>query len=64
MAAEIERQRPDAQIQLVGEEDAPGTFNVFAAGKQLWSKHETGKFPEPNDIVAMIPAKAAPPSGS
>ncbi len=55
MAAEIESARPDAAIELHGEDDAPGTFNVVADGTQLWSKHETGSFPEPGVVVGLMP---------
>lgn len=55
MAAAIEERRPDVYIELVGEEDAPGTFDVVADGQPLWSKHDTGGFPEHEVILTMLP---------
>jgi len=31
-----------------------GIFDVVADGKMVFSKHETGRFPEPDEIVAML----------
>jgi selenoprotein W-related protein len=31
-----------------------GIFDVVADGKKVFSKHETGRFPEPDEIVAML----------
>lgn len=56
MAAAIEQQRPDVYIELVGEEDAPGTFDVLADGMMLWSKHETGEMPEHDAVLKMLPS--------
>lgn len=55
MAAAIETARPDAAIELHGEEDEPGMFDVVADGQSLWSKHETGTFPEHDEIVKKLP---------
>jgi len=63
LAAEIESKRPDAAIELHGEEDKPGTFDVVADGTSLWSKHETGHFPEHAKILELMPPpKDEPPS--
>ncbi len=59
MAAKIREARPNAKVELHGEEDKPGTFDVVANSKELWSKHETGKFPEPEEIIAKLPGAAA-----
>ena len=55
MAAEIEEHRPDAYIELVGEEDRLGMFDVVADGRHLWSKYQQGGFPEPAAIISMLP---------
>lgn len=31
-----------------------GIFDVVADGKKVFCKHETGRFPEPDEIVAML----------
>jgi selenoprotein W-related protein len=31
-----------------------GIFDIVADGKKVFSKHETGRFPEPDEIVAML----------
>lgn len=59
MAAEIREQRPNADVELIGEEDQLGMFHVVADGRELWSKHKEGKFPEPGAIVAQLPAAPA-----
>lgn len=55
LAAAIEAARPDADIELVGEHDDPGTFNVFVDDKQLWNKHERGGFPEHAELIGRLP---------
>ena len=55
MAAEIEKARPDATVETVGESDQLGMFLVVADSTKLWSKHETGSFPDPAEIIAMLP---------
>lgn len=60
MAAEIESKRPDAAIEFIGEQDAPGTFNVVADGVELWNKHERGGFPKRAEIIEII-EKLPPP---
>lgn len=55
LAAAIEAERPDADIELVGEHDEPGTFNVFVDGKQLWNKNESGGFPEHAELISRLP---------
>lgn len=34
-----------------------GKFEIFRDGKQIYSKLETGEFPEPRDIIKAIEAK-------
>jgi selT/selW/selH-like putative selenoprotein len=36
-------------VQLSG-----GIFNVYQDGKLVFSKHETGRFPEPGEIVTLL----------
>jgi len=60
LAAEIESKRPDAAIEFIGEEDAPGTFNVVAEGVELWNKHARGGFPKQAEIEEII-EKLPPP---
>ena len=31
-----------------------GAFEVFLDGEQIFSKHESGRFPEPEEILAAI----------
>ena len=33
-----------------------GIFEVVLDGKTLYSKHETGRFPEPGEVLDLIPA--------
>ncbi len=33
-----------------------GIFDVVLDGKTLFSKHETGRFPEPGEVLGLIPA--------
>lgn len=41
---------------------AGGVFDVFVDGKLIFSKHEVGDFPEPEDIVRRIKALQKPPA--
>jgi selenoprotein W-related protein len=31
-----------------------GCFEVHVDGRKVWSKLETGEFPEPNDVLAAV----------
>jgi selenoprotein W-related protein len=33
-----------------------GIFEVVLDGNTIYSKHETGRFPEPGEVVGLIPA--------
>jgi selenoprotein W-related protein len=33
-----------------------GVFEVVLDGATLFSKHETGRFPEPDEVLSLIPA--------
>jgi selT/selW/selH-like putative selenoprotein len=35
---------------------ADGRFEVFVDGKKVWSKHETGSFPDPATLTKQITA--------
>lgn len=35
-------------------EGSGGVFDVHVDGKQVWSKHETGRFPENREILDKI----------
>lgn len=35
-----------------------GIFDVVADGKMVFSKHETGRFPEPDEVVAILGKRA------
>jgi len=49
-------------VELQGEDDKLGMFNVVADGRELWDKHKTGEFPDPATIVAGLPPAEAPRS--
>ena len=34
--------------------DAGGIFDVVADGTRVYSKHETGRFPEPGEVVSAL----------
>jgi selT/selW/selH-like putative selenoprotein len=34
-----------------------GIFDVVVDGKRIYSKHETGRFPSEEEILAQLPAK-------
>lgn len=36
-----------------------GIFDVVVDGKQVFSKHETGRFPEPGEVVKMLRKSAS-----
>jgi selenoprotein W-related protein len=31
-----------------------GVFDVVVDGKKVFSKHETGRFPEPGEVLALL----------
>jgi len=37
-------------------EGSGGVFDVHVNGTQIWSKHETGRFPEHHEILDKIDA--------
>ena len=40
-------------------EGAGGVFDVHVNGTQIWSKHDTGRFPEHNEVLSKIKEVAA-----
>ena len=40
------------EAELVGGDN--GVFDVVADGKLIYSKHETGRFPDPDEILAKL----------
>jgi selT/selW/selH-like putative selenoprotein len=39
-------------------EGSGGVFDVHVDGKQIWSKHDVGRFPEHKEILGKIKALA------
>ena len=42
----------DAEVELIP--GSGGVFIIHADGKQIFSKHETGRFPNNGEIVALL----------
>ena len=51
MAAEL-REGLGVEAELVG--GGGGIFDVTVDGKLVYSKHETGRFPDPGEVLAAI----------
>jgi selenoprotein W-related protein len=51
VAAELE-QELQAKVKLV--RGSGGVFDVVVDGRLVYSKHETGRFPEPGEVVRRI----------
>ena len=51
MAAELE-QAGAAEVKLV--KGSGGVFDVVVDGRLLFSKHETGRFPEPGELPRLV----------
>jgi len=49
VSAEIEASDQSAQIELIP--SSGGVFVVTKDGKKLFSKKETGRFPEPGEVL-------------
>ena len=41
-----------AEVELIP--GSGGVFTVCADGKQVYSKHETGRFPDDGEIVGLL----------
>lgn len=55
MAAEIEKARPAAAVEVHGESDQLGMFMVVANSDVVWNKYETGTFPKAAELIAGLP---------
>ena len=51
MAARI-KQELDVEAELI--EGASGIFDVTVDGKKIYSKHDTGRFPEEDEILSQL----------
>ncbi|MCW5214851.1 Rdx family protein, partial [Desulfobulbus sp. US5] len=51
MEAELKKEF-DAEVELIP--GSGGVFTVCADGKQVFSKHETGRFPDNGEIVGLL----------
>ncbi|MCW5202604.1 Rdx family protein [Desulfobulbus sp. N2] len=51
MEAELKKEF-DAEVELIP--GSGGVFTVCADGKQVFSKHETGRFPDDGEIVGLL----------
>lgn len=52
LKAEIEKNFPDIQIKLI--EGSGGVFEVEKDGKLIFSKKQSGRFPEHDEILAKL----------
>ncbi len=55
VVTEILQAKPGAVEQAVLIPSSGGVFNVVVDGRQLFSKHEVGRFPEVGEVVALLP---------
>ncbi len=55
MADEIKKQL-GAESELIA--GGGGIFDVKADGKLIFSKHEAGRFPEPDEVIEQLKARA------
>ena len=47
------REAKGVEAELVKGDD--GVFDVVADGERIFSKHEAGRFPDPDEILAKLP---------
>ncbi len=52
MVAELQAAFADLDIELV--RGRGGVFTVTVDGREVWNKRETGRFPNPGEIVAAL----------
>jgi len=52
LEAQLQQHRPDVQIELI--EGRGGVFEISTAGKKIFSKKQTGRFPELNEILRQL----------
>ena len=53
--AEIKKAHPAAQTTLTP--GSGGIFDVVIDGKMVFSKHQTGRFPAPQEVLGAIASK-------
>ena len=46
------KKRLGAEVELI--KGSGGIFDIAAVGAMIFSKHEVGRFPEPDEIEALI----------
>jgi selT/selW/selH-like putative selenoprotein len=46
------RRVPDVEVKMI--QGAGGIFDVVVDGKRVFSKSETGRFPDPDDILRKL----------
>jgi selenoprotein W-related protein len=52
LKAEIEKAVPNARVELI--EGSGGVFEVKRDGRSIYSKKQTGRFPEPDEILRHL----------
>jgi selenoprotein W-related protein len=52
LKAELEKAVPDIKVQLI--EGSGGVFEVKKDGRLIFSKKQTGRFPEPGEILKQL----------
>jgi len=50
----VKKQRPGVEVKLV--RGSGGQFEVVLDGRLIYSKKQTGRFPELNEVMEQIPA--------
>lgn len=50
----MRQQRPGVEVKLI--RGSGGQFEVVLDGTLIYSKKQVGRFPEPGEVVAKIPA--------
>ena len=53
MAAEL-KEGLGVDVELI--EGSSGIFDVTVDGKRVYSKHETGRFPNPGEVLKLVQA--------
>ena len=53
--ADIQKSHPQAQATLTP--GSGGVFDVVIDGKMVFSKHQAGRFPTPQEVLGAIVAK-------
>jgi selenoprotein W-related protein len=50
----VRKQRPQVEVKLI--RGSGGQFELVLDGQLVYSKKQTGRFPEINEVMALIPA--------